>query len=116
MRHRPIVEVAGDHSEQDDTLFVRGQVMNTLLGMMVIGWAPWLLLGGSGVYLGLRYVRALEGRNASRTEFAQLRERVLLLEDSLSSVAVDLEKVVEGQQFTSQLLAERSASSGTRVT
>lgn len=77
--------------------------------MILIGWGPWLALGGSALYLGLRYVRALERRNVDRTEIEDLRQRVLALEDGMSGVEGDLKRVIDQQELTTHLLGERSA-------
>ena len=44
--------------------------MDTVWGMMLMSWAPWLLLGAGGLYVGLRHARALERRNSSNPEIS----------------------------------------------
>ena len=79
-----------------------------MLFMLLIGWLPWLVLGGVAAYLGLRLVRAIERRGPASAELAELRERVKLLEDAFAQQSEDVRRVTEGQQFTQALLAERT--------
>ena len=88
---------------------------HTFWGMLLLGSAPYLALGGGGVYLGVRYLRVLERRNASRSEIATLQERVLQLEEGLSRVAGEVEAVSEGQHFTAHLLGDRAAVAAARA-
>jgi hypothetical protein len=66
-----------------------------------------LLLPVGLLYLGYRFVRAQERRVASPDRTAELNERILRMEERLEAVAGDMEKLVESQQFTTRLLAER---------
>jgi hypothetical protein len=76
--------------------------------MMLIAWLPWLLLGGGALFLGLRAVRAFEQRGAANAELAALRERVQVLENTVTEQGESLRRVTDGQEFTQRLLLERT--------
>ena len=75
---------------------------------ILFGWLPWVLLGGAGLWLGFRAVRALERRGTTNPELAALRERLQLLEDSVAEQGEALRRVTDGQEFTQRLLLERT--------
>lgn len=75
---------------------------------ILFSWLPWLLLGGAGLWLGFRAVRALERRGTTNPELAALRERLQLLEDSLAEQGEAVRRATEGQEFTQRLLLERT--------
>jgi hypothetical protein len=77
------------------------------LGALALAYTPWLLMIVGGFYLGLRLVRAVERRAGARAAIAQLEERQLRLEESLAAVSERLERVADGQEFTTRLLADR---------
>jgi hypothetical protein len=77
-------------------------------GMLLLGWAPYLAFGGGVLYLGARYVRAVERRGVSRAEIAGIAERMARLEEAVASVADDVERVEEGQSFATRVLTERA--------
>jgi hypothetical protein len=79
-----------------------------MLLMILIGWLPWLLLGGAGLWLGFRAVRALERRGPANTELTALRERLQLLEETVAEQGEALRRVTDGQEFTQRLLLERA--------
>ena len=81
-----------------------------MLVLMLLGWLPWLLLGGGALFLGLRAVRAFERRAAAHTEVVELRERVQALEDALAGQGQEVQRLADGVQFAERLLAERSAA------
>ena len=83
-----------------------------MLLMFLIGWLPWLLLGGAGLWLGFRAVRALERRGTASPELAALRERVQLLEDTVAEQGDAIRRVTDGQEFTQRLLLERARAEG----
>ena len=78
----------------------------------VFGWGPGLLLGGAGLWLGFRAVRALERRSAAGPELITLRERIQMLEDQLTEQAEAIRRLTEGQDFTQRLLLERPRPGG----
>jgi hypothetical protein len=83
-----------------------------MLLMFFIGWLPWLLLGGVGLWLGLRAVRALERRGTASTELTALRERLQMLEDQVTEQGEAMRRLTDGQEFTQRLLLERASVEG----
>src|SRR5687768_16893556 len=66
--------------------------------------------------LGLPLVRVLARRldrrdTASAPGLAKIEERLGRLEAGIDSIAVEIERISEGQRFTTKLLAERSSES-----
>jgi hypothetical protein len=86
-------------------------LVGTFWGMLLIGWAPYLAFGGGVLYLGARYVRAVERRGVSREEIASIADRLGRLEEAVANVADDVERVEEGQSFATRVLTERPVSS-----
>jgi hypothetical protein len=78
------------------------------LMMVLIGWLPWLLLGGAGLWLGARAVRALERRGPANAELTTLRERLQMLEDQVTEQGEAVRRLTDGQEFTQRLLLERA--------
>jgi hypothetical protein len=76
------------------------------------GWLPWLLLGGAGLWLGLRAVRALERRGTASTELTALRDRLQMLEDQVTEQGEAVRRLTDGQEFTQRLLLERASVEG----
>ncbi len=68
---------------------------------------PWLLLGGAGLWLGFRAVRALERRSTANPELTALRERLQMLEDQITDQGEAVRRLTDGQEFTQRLLLER---------
>jgi len=57
------------------------------------------------------YLRRLELRLAARpTADPLIEQRLERIEQAVEAVAVEMERVAEGQRFTAKLLAERAAS------
>ncbi len=77
------------------------------IGLLLLGWAPMLLVGGAAFYLGLRVVRAFERRSAATAELVALQERLSRLEETVGGVSNQVERLVDGQEFTTRLLNER---------
>lgn len=77
------------------------------LMMVLLSSLPWLLLGGAGLWLGLRAVRALERRGSANAELTALRERLQMLEDQLTDQGEAVRRLTDGQEFTQRLLLER---------
>jgi hypothetical protein len=82
-----------------------------MFGMSVLEFAIFavgaLIVPGSVFYLALRWIRANERRLADHNENTALKERVALLEDAVTDLTTQLERLTEGQQFTTRLLEER---------
>ena len=85
--------------------------MDSFWGMLLISWAPYLSLGAVALYLGGRYVRAVERRNTGRAKLADIQDRLLRLEEAVADVSADVDRVAEGQSFTTRILADRAARS-----
>jgi len=83
--------------------------MHSFGAVVVIGWAPYVGLGAIALYLGGRYVRALEQRHTGRADLADIQEQLLRLEEAVSDVSRNVDRVAEGQSFTTRLLAERDS-------
>ena len=69
------------------------------------------------IVLGLPLVRVLARRLdrrdvASGPALAKIEERLSHLETGVDSIAVEIERISEGQRFTTKMLAERSAEPG----
>jgi hypothetical protein len=77
---------------------------------ILFGWLPWFLLGGVGLWLGLRAVRALERRGIASTELTALRDRLQMLEDQVTEQGEAVRRLTDGQEFTQRLLLERARS------
>ncbi len=77
------------------------------LMMVLLGSLPWVLLGGAGLWLGLRAVRALERRGSANAELTALRERLQMVEDQLTEQGEAVRRLTDGQEFTQRLLLER---------
>jgi hypothetical protein len=73
-----------------------------------VAYTPWLVALAGVLYLGLRAVRALERRGGAHDELEQLKERTLRLEEQLSLANEQLQRLHDGQEFTSKLLADRA--------
>jgi uncharacterized protein YlxW (UPF0749 family) len=62
-----------------------------------------------GSYASIRATNKIWGKEkgTSRKEVDDLRQRLEQLQQSMDSVAVEVERISEGQRFTTKLLAER---------
>ena len=69
----------------------------------------------AGLYLAYRLVRAFERRAANRSAIASLEDRILRLEESMQHHSTEMDKVVDAQQLTTRLLAERPSQIPTRA-
>jgi len=78
-------------------------------GIVLLGWAPYLAFGGGVLYLGARYVRAVERRGVARAEISDIAERLSRLEEAVANVADDVERVEQGQSFATRVLTSRVA-------
>ena len=75
--------------------------------VLVLGKLIWVVLLGTGAYLGFRYVRAQE-RRSNAAELEDLRTQVRQLQQTVDGLRGDLGRVQEGQDFTARLLSERA--------
>ena len=69
--------------------------------------AFWVTVLGGGFYLVRRYIRAVEHRGKDEIDLAELRTRIIALEDALETTRSDVERLEAGQEFTSRLLSAR---------
>ena len=79
-----------------------------LLVQIIVLLVPLLVIGG-GVYLVVRYVRAVERRGADLGDGPALRERLQRLEEEFGRATEQIARLEEGQQFMQRLLIERSS-------
>ncbi|HET7551020.1 MAG TPA: hypothetical protein VFK04_07005 [Gemmatimonadaceae bacterium] len=63
-----------------------------------------------GSYASIKATNRIWGKDKHATprELDELRQRLEQLQQSMDSVAVEVERISEGQRFTTKLLAERS--------
>ncbi|HZO19719.1 MAG TPA: hypothetical protein VFB46_12095 [Gemmatimonadaceae bacterium] len=71
------------------------------------------------VALGFPIIRIIARRferrdAASPASLAKIDERLSRLEAGIDSIAIEVERISEGQRFTAKLLAERAGSPGSR--
>jgi hypothetical protein len=79
--------------------------------MIVLMFLPLLLSifgGAAALYIAFRFVRAFERRGVDRAELEALRSQVAMLEDAVDRSTRTVERLEEGQLFTTRLLAERA--------
>ena len=81
-----------------------------LYEIMILSVLPWLAVIGGGGYLALRFIRAFERRGATQEELNALRSKVAELEGQLESMQEHVDRLSEGQDFTTRLLSNRSGS------
>jgi hypothetical protein len=68
-----------------------------------------------GVPLAKAYARRLDGRTSGSTRPqipSDLSARMERMEQAIDSIAVEVERISEGQRFTTKLLSERSGDRG----
>ncbi len=75
--------------------------------MLFIAYWPLIAALAGGFYLGLRAVRALERRAAANGQLEALEARMLTLEEHLSTLGERLDRLSEGQEFTTRLLSDK---------
>jgi hypothetical protein len=79
--------------------------MPPLLIFAIVFWSTALI---GGIHAVRRYLRILERRAGNEVELVALRERVVVLEESLEDVRVSVERLDAGQEFTTRLLNGRA--------
>ena len=64
----------------------------------------------SVVSIGRAYVRSIEAeRKPTRPDLApEVQDRMTRIEQAVDAIAIEMERVSEGQRFTTKLLAERT--------
>ena len=78
--------------------------MPPLVIFVILFWSTVL---GAGIYAVRRFLRILEHRAGNEAELAALRERVVILEDSVEDVRGLVERLDASQEFTTKLLSGR---------
>jgi len=78
-------------------------------GASLLALTPLLVVGGGAIYLGLRFVRGADKRGPSRKELSDLTDRVGRLEELLSSMSSEMQRIADAEQFTARLLQERKS-------
>jgi len=70
------------------------------------------ILSGVVIVIGLPLVRAYARRmeNAPPELPSEMSSRLMRMEQAIDSIAVEVERISEGQRFTTKLLAERSGA------
>lgn len=65
-----------------------------------------------GVPIARAYARQLDGRGSAPAIPRDMTARLERMEAAIDSIAVEVERISEGQRFTTKLLSERSAALG----
>jgi len=80
--------------------------------IMVLGVCATVAI--SVVSIGKAYVRSIEAnKKAPRQEVApDVQDRMSRIEQAVDAIAIEVERMSEGQRFTTRLLAERLGDSG----
>lgn len=65
-----------------------------------------------GVPIAKAYARRIEERREGGPSSSELEARLARIEQSLESIAVEIERVSEGQRFTTKLLSEGGRGAG----
>lgn len=73
--------------------------------------AFWILVIGGGGYLLVRFLRAYERRSIAPSDTSSFEERIRLLEEANLRLESEIAQIAEAQQFTTELLSERSSAS-----
>ena len=78
-----------------------------MLPLVLASVAFWGSALGGGFYLARRYVRAVERRSSDGEQLAELRDRVIALEEAAELTRSDVARLDSRQEFTSNLLSQR---------
>ncbi len=85
------------------------------LGVLELFIVLGLPFGAAGIVVW-RFIRAYERRSIAGSEIAQMQERLLRVEEALGSFQDQLDQISEGQRFTTQVLAGRTANTDESAT
>lgn len=91
----------------------RKELPGGLVEMMAVIFG-FVALTSIGTPIAKAWARRYE-RKGEREQQVQLAQRLDAIEQAIETVAVEVERISEGQRFTSKLLAERAASEAERV-
>ena len=83
----------------------RYEFILTFMGVMMTGAVVITLISTVGKVL----MRRKDGASLADGGVAQLDERLSRMEQAIDAMAVEMERVSEGQRFATRLLAERAA-------
>jgi hypothetical protein len=61
-----------------------------------------------GLPIARAYARRLESAPATRGPAPEMAERLERMEQAIDTIAIEVERIAEGQRFTTKLLAERA--------
>ena len=77
--------------------------------LQIIALVSGIAIVGVGSYASIKATNRIWGKDkhASPRELDDMRQRLEQLQQSMDSVAVEVERISEGQRFTTKLLAER---------
>jgi hypothetical protein len=82
--------------------------MDTMMIVLVlVSWSVRVFLIVAAIYLGLKFVKALERGRIGTDELIALRQRLKELEERADATSEELVRIREGQEFTNHLLQER---------
>jgi hypothetical protein len=76
--------------------------------LLTIGVGFWSVVLGGAFYFARRFVRVFERHRTDNATIAALQQRIAALEDSMDGVRDDVERLSDGQEFTTRLLGSRS--------
>lgn len=91
----------------------RKELPGGLVDMMVVIFG-FVALTSIGTPIAKAWARRFE-RKGERDQQVQLAQRLESIEQAIETVAVEVERISEGQRFTSKLLAERAPKETERV-
>jgi hypothetical protein len=77
-------------------------------------WVPIVLFATApimaiGIPIARAYARKIEGKGQSAQIPSDVTARLERMEQAIDSIAVEVERISEGQRFTTKLLSERTA-------
>ena len=80
-------------------------------------WVPIILFAsmpifGIGYPLARAYAKRIEGRANAPSVPSDVAARLERMEQAIDSIAIEVERISEGQRFTTKLLAERVSPEG----
>ena len=82
--------------------------------LVPLGFFTMVTVTAIGMPLARAYARRLEGRSAGGAAQipSDLSARMERMEQAIDSIAVEVERISEGQRFTTRLLSERTVDRG----
>jgi hypothetical protein len=74
-----------------------------------------IAVGAIGVPIARAYARRMEREPSTRELPPDVSARLERMEQALDSIAIEVERISEGQRFTTKLLAERNSGGSSGV-